>query len=185
MTSKNYQVFSDDTECIGQVLIDFENAAQYGDQIHGYFAKHQLTDITPSEWYPYQRFLDVINDMLNSSEQTSLNLVSVGMKQVETAIIPDEYLALPIPSFLAGMNAAYQMNLRGDDIGEIQAEKQSDNCVKLTLRVPAPDDLWYGVVYGYMRRLTQGKVPFIVEYDASVTRRDEGGDVTVMTVQWE
>ncbi len=57
---------------------------------------------------------------------------------------------------------------------------------QLTCRVtgPYPDDLVYGVVFGFARRLLPPDVYFTVYYDAALPRRDEGGIETVIHVEW-
>ena len=179
-----YTPFHPDHEYLGQVLIDFENAAGAGKRIQHYFQKHGLDDVSPSEWYPAQMFLDVLSDMTEHDDAQMMDLVSIGLKQVETAVMPPEFARLPLLDILGSMDVAYRLNNRGTDIGEIQCEVVDDHYVKMIFRVPQPDDIWYGVTYGYMRRFAPRDTYFTVEYDEA-ERRDFGSETTVIHINWE
>jgi hypothetical protein len=49
--------------------------------------------------------------------------------------------------------------------------------------VPYPDDLMYGMMYGFVRRLAPAGSGHIVAYDETITRKDQGGDYTVIHIQ--
>lgn len=178
----HYQLFHPDHEYLGQVLIDFENASG-GVSIKPFFEKHGLVNIDPTAWYPAQKFMDVLNDIVSQPGRGMLDFISIGMKQAETAIIPPEYYELPLIDILHGLDAAYRLNNRGTDIGEIRCEQISDKHFKMFFRVPQPDDVWYGVCYGYLRRLVPSHMNFTVYYDENVPRREQGGDVTVIHIE--
>ena len=179
-----YELFHPDHECLGQILIDFENAIG-GEQIYPVFQKHGLANIDPEAWYPGQAYMDVLNDLEKNSSVQSTNFVSIGMKQVETAAMPPEFESLPIVEILKMMNDAYRLNNRGTDIGEIRCEVVGERHVKMHIRVPQPDDIWYGICYGYMRRHIQPGMVFTVAYDADVPRREQGGDETIIHISWD
>ena len=178
-----YELFHPDHEYLGQVLIDFEAVVGDG-YIHPIFEKHGLAKIDPEGWYPAQIFMDVLNDLENNDASPMMNFVSIGMKQVEMAVMPPEFASLSLIEILSSMDAAYHLNNRGTDIGEIQCEVVEDNHVKMHFRVPQPDDVWYGVCYGYMRRLAPEGTTFSVYYDEDVPRRSDGGDFTVIHITW-
>lgn len=180
----HYTLFHPDHEYLGQVLIDFENALGSND-IHQTFEKHGLINIDPQGWYPAQKFMDVLNDMEENEIAQMWDFVSIGLKQIEHAIVPPEFESLPLIQILQSLDATYHLNNRGTDIGEIKCEVVNENHVKLIFRVPQPEDAWYGVCYGYMRRFAPQDTIFRVYYDKNTPRRSEGGDKTVIHVVWE
>jgi hypothetical protein len=175
--------FSADCEVIGQVMIDFASAIG-SEHFMPIFEKHGLGDIDPDQWYPV---LDLLNALDEISQQAGSmpDLVSIGMKSAEMAVLPPEYYELSIPEIFQLMNEAYRVNVRGTDPGEIACDLIDDRHIRLTTRVPYPDDHWYGVCYGYMRRLAPPGTQFTIYYDDDILRRDLGGDVTVIHVEWE
>ncbi len=179
-----HELFHPDHEYLGQVLIDFENAVG-GERIHPLLEKHGLGDIDAEVWYPAQRFMDVMNDLQDSGMADMLDFVSIGLKHVEQAIMPPEFAALSLVEILSGMDAAYHLNNRGTDIGEIKCEIVSNRHVKMLVRVPQPDDVWYGICYGYVRRHAPEGTTFTVYYDEDAPRRHEGGDHTIIHITWE
>jgi hypothetical protein len=95
-----------------------------------------------------------------------------------------EFTELPVPALFQTMNTAYRANARGTDPGEVKWDVINDHHVRLTVRVPFPDDEWYGVCYGYMRRFAPPGTQFTIYYDDAIPRCDLGGEVTVIHVEW-
>jgi hypothetical protein len=178
-----YQVFSPDHEGPGQVLLDFANAVD-AEEILPYFEKHGLTNIDPKAWYPHQKFLDVLSD-ISENPSAMFNFVSIGMKQAENAIIPPEFANLPLLTLLQGTGEVFKLNNRGSNVGELRCEVVTDHHIKMIMRIPQPDDLWYGIFYGYVRRFIPKGKHFTVYYDHEVPRRDEGGEVTIIHITWD
>jgi hypothetical protein len=85
--------------------------------------------------------------------------------------------------FFMHYGEVYQSRHRNGDAGFIRAEKTSDTHVKVSMKTPYPDDLYYGVIYAYARYLAvkQGK-QFTVKYDEKLPRRDNGGSVTIVDI---
>lgn len=180
-TSIHFEPFHPDHECSGHILLDFENALG-SERIHPIFVSHGIDLIDPDAWYPVQPYFAALNEIA-SGDGSMLDFVSVGMKQVETAIIPPEYYEMPVEEVLEQMDFAYRLNNRGTDVGEVRADVIGNGHVKMYLRVPHPDHLWYGVCFGYMKRLTRN-VDFTVSYDEEFQRHDHGGDYTVIDITW-
>lgn len=178
-----WKVFNPDHEVTGQVLLDFANAVG-GEEIVTYFERHGLTNIDPKAWYSMQTYLDVLSDIANTRRGGMFDFVSIGMKQAENVIVPPEFESLPLLTILQGSNNVLKLNNRGTDFGDIKCEVVSDKHVKLILRVPQPDDLWYGIYYGYVRRFRPKGSEFTVAYDPSALRKDTGGDTTILHITW-
>jgi hypothetical protein len=175
--------FSADSEILGQTMLDLASAIG-SENFLPIFEKHGMGDIDPDRWYPIPELLLAI-DEVSQRAGSMLDLVSLGMKGAEMAVVPPEFYELSIPELFQAMNDAYRVNVRGTDPGEIKCEILSDHHIRLSVRVPFPDDEWYGVCYGYMRRFAPPETQFTVYYDDDIPRRDQGGDVTVIHVEWE
>jgi hypothetical protein len=78
----------------------------------------------------------------------------------------------------------YQYNHRGD-VGEQHVELVDDHRLRVTIRTPYPDDLFYGMYYGLVRRYAPADIEYTVAYDDSTPRRDQGGEQTVLYITWE
>jgi len=180
---RHYQAFSPDHEVPGRIMVDFANAIG-SNEILPYFEKHGLTNIDPNAWYPHQKFLDVLNE-LNERPGATYNFVSIGMKQAEHAVVPPGFEKLSLLNILMGSNEVFKLNNRGTDIGDMQCEVVTDHHVKIIMRISQPDDLWYGIFYGYVRRFIPKGSHFTVYYDKDVPRRDEGGDLTILHITWD
>ncbi len=181
----HYQLFDPNTEILGQVILDFEQAVG-SEHFHPIFEQHGLVNLDPDAWYPAQAWLDVLNAVsVSGSGQSMFDFVSIGIRQLELAAVPPGFEDLPLVDALCAIEDAYRLNYRGSDIGGIVAEVIAENHVRLIIRSFEPDDLWYGNIYGFMRRFAPGNVRFKVAYDPDLPRRDQGGEVTVLHVTWQ
>ena len=180
----HWQVFSPDHEFPGQVMVDLANAVGI-EEIMPYFEKHGMTKIDPKAWYPQQTLLDIFNDMDDSKKGAMFDLVSIGIKEAEQAIVPPYFESLPMLSILQGIGEVFKLNNRGTDPGEIKCETVTDKHVKIILRVPTPDDLWYGIFYGFVRRFIPKGTHFRVNFDPDEKRREFGGALTIIHISWD
>lgn len=176
----SYQLFHPDTEILGQVILDFGQAIN-SDQFTLYFDRHGLSDIQPDQWYPAQKWLDVLNDIAEAST-SMFDLVSIGIRQLELAVMPDEFLKMPLAQILAAMDEAYRMNYRGTDIGGISTEVLSDQHIVMTVRSFEPDDLWFGNIHGMVRRFAP-QTAYSVTFDPSTPRNAPGKEVTIFHIK--
>lgn len=179
----DWHVFSPDHEIPGQILIDLANAVG-SEEILPFYQAHSLTNIDPKAWYPQQTVLDIYGEMASRKGGSMFDFVSIGIKEAEQAIIPPHFLALPLLTNLQSIGEVFKLNNRGTDVGEIRCETISDHHVKMIMRIPQPDDIWYGIFYGYVRRFIPRGADFTVTYDPAVPRRDKGGDVTIIHIKW-
>ncbi len=178
-----YELFHPDTEIIGQAILDFGEAVG-NEQFQAFFDRHRLTDIQPDRWYPAQKWMDVLND-IDDTGKSMFDFVSIGIQQLQMAIMPPEFDTMPLIDILKSLEEAYQMNYRGTDIGGITAEIVDDKTVKMIIQSFEPDHLWYGNLHGLMRRFAPDGMEYTIAYDPDVPRREEGGDVTIIHVNWK
>jgi len=180
-----YHVFSTDHEIPGKILIDLENAVESEDIIP-FFTKHGMTNIDPQAWYPMQKLLDIYNDMVDSrNASTMFDFVSIGMKEAEQAIVPSQFQTMPLLEILKSVTSVFDLNNRGTDYGSCVAEAVTDKHMKITLRAATPDDIWYGVFYGFVRRFAPKGTQFSLRYDPDIPRRENGGEVTIIHITWD
>jgi len=179
-----YQSFDPKAEVIGQSMLGFLQCLRR-EEVAPYLTKHGLTDIRPDQWYPVQKWLDVLSDL---SEQKAggamFDFVAIGMKVSELSEFPPEIKTMPFAEVaISGGRQAYQMAHRGGDIGEITGEIVSAKHIKVCYKTPYPDDFWYGGLYAFARRVLSGH--FTVYYDEETPRREHGGEYTIIHVTWE
>jgi hypothetical protein len=170
------------TEIIGQTVLSFVDNVQ-ADEIQPYLVKYGLEHIQPELWYPAKKQLDMMNDMAREVNLSS-NLVAIGMAIVEKMLLPPEMETAPLANILLGWDGLYHMQHRGGEIGYVKTERISDTHYTTTHRHIYPDDMTYGLAYGMARRWLPSTTRFTVKYDENIPNRDNGGDVTVIHVEW-
>jgi hypothetical protein len=181
-----FQAFDPDSEVVGSSILAFIQCSRY-ENIAPHLEKHGLTDVDPKGWYPVQTWLDTLRDIAEhgGGMDTMFDFVSIGMKLSEVVPLPPEYDHLPFYEALMATGArGYQFNHRGD-VGEQRVELVDDHRLRVTIRTPYPDDLFYGFYYGLVRRYMPAGIEFTVAYDDSTLRRDQGGEATVLYITWE
>jgi hypothetical protein len=171
------------TETLGQNLMAFVDNLQ-GSETAPIMKKHGLIDINLNAWYSAQMLLDALNEMAETSNP-SANITAIGLKIGQIVPIPGDNPTLQ--QALMVWNDVYQSIHRGGDAGSIQCEKIAENHWKTTHSVFYPDDMSYGILYGYGRRFLPTGTHFKVFYDPEVKARDYGGDgdATIIHIQWE
>ncbi len=172
-------------EVIGQQAIAFFNNARSA-EIRPVLTKYGLANIDPGAWYPLQSLLDVLSD-LSEEPDWSANFVSIGMALAETADLPPESQGAPVEEFLMRLDAGYQAWHRGGDTGMFEVQKLAEGHFQLVNEITTayPDDMVYGLVYGFVRRLLPQGASLTVRYNESGgPRRDLGGDFTVLDISW-
>lgn len=182
--SRRFEAFDPNTEVIGQNVLAFVECSSR-DTIMPFLHHHELSHIDPEQWYPLQKWLDVLSDLANS-KAAMFDFVSIGVKIAETAVYPPEVESgqVPFAELVMLIPQIYQIQHRGGDVGIEQTEKIGASHVRLIMRTPYPDDLAYGVVWGMARRFLRGGERFRIAYDETEPRRDHGGERTILDISW-
>lgn len=156
------------------------------DAVRPYLAQHDLNNIVPDGWYAMQDILNVFN-ALQEQNSAMADFVAIGMKAAELSPLPPELERMTFAQFmLLYAEKVYPARHRGSDPGIFAVDIVADNALTITLANVYPDDVMYGLVYGFARRfLAREDVDFIVEYDLEQPRCDEGGAQTLIHVTWE
>jgi hypothetical protein len=166
------------------------NIRAFFDNLRGYqtepiMEKHGLLDVDPEEWFPAQRYLDALNDLAQEPGFSS-SLVAIGIEVGLHTPVTSDLENPTLEQVLMRWDDMYQMLLRNADVGCIVVEKIGEKHYKTTHTVVFPDDLSYGVLYGFGRRFLPPGTQFKVYYDPEVPPRDRGGkDVTIIHIEWE
>lgn len=171
-----------ETQLTGQTVLSLITNINYQD-IETIIEKHGLSQVDPQSWYSLQNVLNVLKEISVASGST-FNFVGIGVAAAQLATIPPEMENFTLEQILQQYSKLYQMRHRGGNAGSITVEKISDSHLKIIMDTPYPDDVMYGVMYGYARRLLPAGTRVVVKYDDSQPRVGEGGTVTILHVIW-
>jgi hypothetical protein len=151
------------------------------EEIKPILEKYGLSHLEADKWYPAQNWLNVLNDLAQEPDFTS-NLVAIGLKLAEKVLIPPQVETFD--QLLATFDMAYQMNHRNGEAGQIITEQIEERYFRIKLEDIYPDDMTYGIFYGFARRLLPQGTQFSVKYDEGQLNRDRGGDETILHIRW-
>lgn len=178
-----FTVFDTRSEIIGRVFLSAVECINNAETAPA-LKQLGLTDVQADQWYPMQLWLDFLK-VISEQPNTMFNFVSLGIETIQNLDFPPVFDTMPLQDVLQSVPQGYEMDHRGGDYGSVKAELFGSNQLRYVLRTPYPDDYFYGVTYGLVRRFAPPNTNFTVEYDNSVVRRDQGGDKTVINVTWE
>lgn len=122
--------------------------------------KNGLNHIDPNAWYPTQIVLNMykaISEQPNGSE----NLVSIGVKVYENAVLPPE-----IDTILAALhtlNAVMDLNMQNVETERYTIVEEDDRHIRVTETTAFPHDLIYGYFYGICRRFAPAGARFHIK----------------------
>lgn len=170
-------------ELNGHTVQAFLQSAMHSNYEH-ILEKHGFDQIDPDVWYPLQDVLSVIREISQHSN-AMMSLVSIGIAAAENSLYPPEIERLSVSEFFHVYGDYYPKRHRGGDPGWVDVEKPADDHLVISFQVPYPDDLFYGIIYGYVRRFSEPGELFSVVYDDEALPRDKGGDYTVVHVYWD
>jgi hypothetical protein len=172
------------TEISGVAMLSLiENVR--GDALIPLVKKHGLEDIDSARWYPAENYLDFLNDLVRHPD-LMFNLVAIGMSIAEIGLMPPGLENATFPQMVEKWDQHYQANFRNGDVGNkttVQVDRQHYKIVHN--KTVIPDDFEYGVLYGFAKRFLPPGTQFTVWFDEDTPRMDEGGEQTIIHVQWE
>ncbi len=172
-------------EVLGQAASAIFNH-MLGDEVMDSLRKHGVDQLKPDEWYPVDKFIEVFADWFKNPENTSNQLVSVGMAIIHNAVLPPEMESAPLIDKLILLGKLHDINHRGSgDPGRYVIEQLGEKHLKYTTNTPYPDDMIYGYIYGVAKRFLPRGTHFTVSYDPDVPRQHEGGTHTVFHLRWD
>jgi len=180
---QRYQAFDSQAEMTGMTASSFVKSIMH-DDITAILTRHHLDNIDPQGWYPVQTVLDVLNE-ISEGENASSIFVSVGVAaaQLALAALPPVMKGCTLQEFFSKYDAMWKSRHRNGDAGFVHCEQVDENHLILCIKTPYPDDVFYGAIYGYVRFFCPKDKTFSISYDDQIPTRDAGGDETVMHVR--
>ena len=179
----DYPPIDPNVEVIGQNMLSFIQNTRAG-TIRPTLNKYGLGVIDPEKWYLLSKWVEVMNTVARGPTGMS-DLVAIGLAITKTALLPPDIENMTYPQFAMLADETYQINHRNGYAGEIKTEIVAEQHARYTIHVPYPDDLEYGVFYGFARRFLGPEPYLIVSYDEEEKRRADGGVHTIINVEWE
>ena len=171
-------------EISGQTLQAYTNAT-HTDVILAIFQKYGLVDIKPDQWYPLLPLLNALYE-IGIHPVASTSLVSIGVRIAEYGVEPSDLKSARLPLVLENWEKHLYANVRNGAVGHILTEKTSATVYRITHQNVFPDDLCYGLAYGFARTHLPLGTNFKVWYEDYNHRIDNGdADKTVICVSWD
>lgn len=178
-----YQAFDPNVEVTGGSAMSFIVNMMH-DRIDYILKRHALDHIDPQKWYPLQHVLDMLSEVAIMSDSTNI-FVSIGMATADLGAgrLPPEIQNGTFLDFMRQYPEISKNRHRGGDWGYMNVEIPNSNHVIVHCRTPYPDDLNYGIIYGYTRYfLTKAGKGFSVTFDETLPTREDGGTETVFHI---
>jgi len=152
------------------------------DQYIDLLQSHSLDQIDEEGWYVMQDILNVLSDLADRGSM--MELVSIGMAAADASILPPEVSTMNAPDFLLLYHKIFPTRWRNADPGRVGVHIIDEKHVDIDNYTTLPDDLFYGLMYGFVRRFNQSGIPFTVRYDDNHPRKSKGGAYTRLNVVW-
>lgn len=175
-----FRSFDPQAEVAGRAMLSIIDGI--GEQAQPFLAKQGLSTIDPEAWYSQQLFLDIFKDIAQAPRTTVFDMVSIGMKIPERSIFPPHVTSTE--TALLSLDAAYQKNNRGGNIGHYAVTRISDTQIDVIAENPFPCDMVYGVIYGLIQRFPPPGINYTVVHDATQPCRKTGAMSCTYHVSW-
>lgn len=176
--------------CDPNIEINGHTMMAYVDNVRADILQPILTQyvdlpIDVNKWYPLQPLLHVLKT-INESPSATANLVAIGVKLAEYGLEPDSMNKADLGVVLEHWEEHMYRNIRNGDVGRIITEKVNDQFYKVTQKNIFPDDMCYGLAYGFARSRLPLGTNFKVWYEDFDNRIDRGdADETTICISWE
>ena len=135
-----------------------------------------LTRIDAEQWYDLNTARAIYMAIARQVGDRSLH--AVGLKMIESAPFPPEIT--DVTSVLASLGAAYHMNVRGTNIGDITCTFLDEHSAMVICSTPFPCALERGIVQGCCKKF--GALALIEH--GSDGCRDQGAPACTYRVTW-
>lgn len=171
-----FQPSSPAAKANGQVLMPYYGVLQ-GSKLEHLIATYSLDKLEPQTFYPQQAVCDMQRQMSAEMGLFSGELVSIGIKSIDTIGFPPE--AKTVSDALNMLHQIYQMIHQNIPAEEGWAFEQIDeNVMRIHFNSPYEQFAAYGYIYGIARRFAPG------DKDFSVTMEEESG-LSVYRVEYQ
>jgi hypothetical protein len=130
-------------------------------EIQPLLERHGFANIQPDKWYPQQDIINLYRDIEEGRSNVSENLVSIGIKSVETMQFPPEINTMQ--SVLQAMISSYDTVHRNALPGEgTWLKALGDQHVQVIVNTPYPTDIFYGYYWGLMSKYVPAGMDFTI-----------------------
>ena len=136
--------------------------------------KHGLYRVNPNNWYLQQTWLNALRDF---SEGGMFDLISIGKGIATHVPLPDGVHT--IQDMMLEIDKTYRANHRNCP-GYTKAEVIEPHHIQVTGKDPYPNDMIYGIVWGFATRFERMAT---VAYDDS-TPHGTPSDLVIFHVKW-
>jgi hypothetical protein len=141
---------SDNGEVLGMAMLALP-ACLKASEIMPLLERHGFANIDPNKWYSQHDIINMYKDIEEGRSNVSENLVSIGIKSVETMQFPPEVNTMT--SMIMAMASSYHMVHRNTLPGEgTQVKFLAENHAHIVINTPYPTDIFYGYYWGLMKK---------------------------------
>ena len=175
-----FQSFDPNVEVSGAAISVIVKAM--GNRALRVLAAHGLDDINPDGWYPQQAWLDAFQELSQGDFNSTLDLVSIGIRIPETLTWPSDIKT--VEEALLSIDKVYQMAHRNGKIGSYQVEMVGTREAKMVCENPYPCDFDYGLIYSTARFFLPAGTGLTVVHDDHTSCRKKGDDSCTYYVHW-
>lgn len=145
-----YQASSPEAKIIGQMCLTFSAAITH-EEFSPILKQFGLDQIAGDQWYSQQTILDMFQAVANLPDG-SQHLVAIGVKAVEYGGLPPDLNT--VEKALLALPVAYQMNHLNIPASEgYEVKIVGPGTAHIKTDLPYPDDLMYGTLWGFVRKL--------------------------------
>lgn len=172
-----YTALDPNVEVMGAAIMSVTSGL--GDKVLPVLKEHNLDPIETEGWYPQQDWLDAFADL---SEKNFMNLVAIGMKIPDNAVMPPDIKT--VHQALASINIGYGMNHRNGEIGGYHYEQTGEKSGVMVCDNPYPSDFDYGIIYRMVQKFRDEKDGLSVRYDNDKPSRKNNGKSCTYLIEW-
>jgi hypothetical protein len=139
-----------DGEVLGAAMLGLP-ACLKADEIMPLLERHGFAQIDPYKWYLQRNIINLYRDIEEGRSNVSENLVSIGIKSIETTQFPPD--ATTLKSGIMVIVGSYAQVHRNILPGEgTQVKFLSENHVHFIVNTPYPEDVFYGGYWGLLKK---------------------------------
>ncbi len=177
-----YTAFDPESKVIGQAMLGFQAAADQA-IIKPLMIKHGLVNIQPDQWYPLQKWLDVLSGIDENADKIAnmLTFVDIGRKVAESVYIPEEADRFAkeqgYVEFMHKFATLTFVREHQGEVGQYTTDKLNDHHIRFTIMTPYPPDVVYGVIHGFATRYAAS---FVVQYEDLAMRNPQRGEPVII-----
>lgn len=147
--SNRYRAFNPAAEIRSENLQAVFRTLQVGRQREVLLNQFGLpTKPQAGEWYPWQTWLNVLEYI--EDHFGGKTVYSVGLQVINESVWPPNIHTLH--EGLQALNVAYQLNIRGGNIGSYTVEGKGPRSVRVVCDTPNPTDFDCGIITGISRK---------------------------------